>query len=139
MRKTTKLLASLITVLTLFASTSVQANAEWKSDSTGYWYTSGSIYLTGWHSIDGNWYYFYSDGYMAHDCWIEGYYLNSNGSMATGWIKESNDWYYLKENGAMATGWVYVKDKWYYLNSNGSMVYNTTINGYRVGADGAMI
>ena len=59
--------------------------------------------------------------------------------MATGWIKESNDWYYLKENGAMATGWVYVKDKWYYLNSNGSMVYNTTINGYRVGADGAMI
>lgn len=34
---------------------------------------------------------------------------------------------------------VYVKDKWYYLNSNGSMVYNTTINGYRVGADGAMI
>ena len=83
MRKTTKLLASLITVLTLFASTSVQANAEWKSDSTGYWYTSGSTYLTGWHSIDGNWYYFYSDGYMAHDCWIEGYYLNSNGAWTT--------------------------------------------------------
>ena len=59
--------------------------------------------------------------------------------MKTGWINDKDTWYYLDENGVMKTGWINDKDTWYYLNSNGSMVYNTTINGYRVGADGAMI
>ncbi len=80
MRKLTKVFAGLLAALTLIIASPIQANAEWKSDSTGYWYTSGSSYLTGWHSIDGNWYYFYGNGYMAHDCWIGNYYLNSQGA-----------------------------------------------------------
>lgn len=80
MKKIVKLFAGVFTVLTLLISAQLPAQAEWKSDSQGYWYTSGSSYLTGWNSIDGNWYYFYSNGYMAHDCWIGNYYLNSNGA-----------------------------------------------------------
>lgn len=81
MNKMRKIFAAFIAMLTLFAmSPSTVANAAWKSDSTGYWYTSGSSYLTGWHSIDGNWYYFYGNGYMAHDCWIGNYYVNSQGA-----------------------------------------------------------
>lgn len=81
MKKIKKIFAAFIAMLTLFAiSPSTAVNAAWKNDSTGYWYTSGSSYLTGWHSIDGNWYYFYSNGYMAHDCWIGNYYLNSQGA-----------------------------------------------------------
>ena len=35
----------------------------------------------GWNRINGNWYYFnYSDGKMAHDTWIDGYYVNSSGT-----------------------------------------------------------
>lgn len=58
----------------------IVANAEWKSDKYGWWYTEGSSWATGWRNINGNWYYFYSNGYMAHDTTIEGYYLNSSGA-----------------------------------------------------------
>lgn len=80
MRKLTKVFAGLLAALTLIIASPIQANAEWKQDSTGYWYTEGNSYATGWRSINGNWYYFYSNGYMAHDCWIGDYYLNSQGA-----------------------------------------------------------
>ncbi len=34
------------------------------------------------------------------------YYLNANGSMATGWLQNNGSWYYLNANGSMATGWL---------------------------------
>lgn len=78
-----RLLASFIAVLSLIAINPIAANAEWKSNTTGWWYTEGSSWATGWKNINGNWYYFYSDGYMAHDCWIGNYYLNSSGAWTT--------------------------------------------------------
>ena len=78
-----RLLASFIAVLSLIAINPIAANAEWKSNTTGWWYTEGSSWATGWRNINGNWYYFYSDGYMAHDCWIGNYYLNSSGAWTT--------------------------------------------------------
>jgi glucan-binding YG repeat protein len=39
----------------------------------------------------------------------------------------------------MATGWAKTGDKWYYLNSDGSMVSNTTVDGYTIGNDGALV
>lgn len=84
MQKFKRLLASLMMALSLLAITPVAAHAEWKSDSTGWWYTNGNTWDTGWNYIDGNWYYFYSDGYMAHDEWIGNYYLGSSGAWTTG-------------------------------------------------------
>lgn len=54
----------------------------------GYWFyfnTSSDNGITGsmkrgWHKIGGNWYYFYSDGKMAANTTIDGYYVNSNGA-----------------------------------------------------------
>ncbi|WP_294402384.1 cell wall-binding protein [uncultured Clostridium sp.] len=83
MNRFKKLLASFIAVLSLIAINPVSANAEWKSNTTGWWYTEGNSWATGWRNINGNWYYFYSDGYMAHDCWIGNYYLNSSGAWTT--------------------------------------------------------
>ena len=83
MKKFKKIIASFVTLIALFAITPVAAHAEWKSDTTGWWYTQGSSYDTGWNYIDGNWYYFYSDGYMAQDTTIDGYYLNSSGAWTT--------------------------------------------------------
>lgn len=79
MQKFKRLIASFIMALSLLAITPVVAHAEWRSNNTGWWYTEGNSWATGWKSINGNWYYFYSDGYMAHDTIIGGYYLNSDG------------------------------------------------------------
>ncbi|BCZ46909.1 hypothetical protein psyc5s11_29760 [Clostridium gelidum] len=83
MKKFKRIIASFVTVLTLLAIAPVTAHAEWKSDSKGWWNTEGSSYSTGWKQIDGNWYYFSSDGYMAHDTTIDGYYLSSGGAWTT--------------------------------------------------------
>lgn len=91
MRNFKKFIAGFIAMLSLLVINPMQANAAWKQDSTGWWYTSGSSYLTGWQSIDGNWYYFYSNGYMAHDCWIGNYYLNSSGAWTLDVPKATND------------------------------------------------
>jgi len=60
-----------------------------------------------------------------------------NGNMATGWLNYKGKWYYLGTDGAMKIGWQLVNGKYYYLYTNGSMAYSTTINGYKLGADGA--
>lgn len=83
MKKFRKIIASVVTVMTLLAITPMEANAEWKLNSTGWWYTEGNTWATGWRYINGNWYYFYSDGYMAHNTTINGYYVNSNGAWTT--------------------------------------------------------
>ena len=83
MKNIKKIVAGSIAMLSLLLVNPVTANAEWKQDSTGWWYTEGNSWATGWKLIDGNWYYFHSDGYMAHDCWIDTYYLNSNGAWTT--------------------------------------------------------
>ncbi|MGG7153003.1 N-acetylmuramoyl-L-alanine amidase family protein, partial [Clostridium neonatale] len=65
--------------------------------------------------------------------------LQSNGAMKTGWLNDNGTWYYLQSNGAMKTGWLNDNGTWYYLQSNGAMAKNTTIDGYRLGSNGAWI
>lgn len=93
----------------VLAINTVIANAEWKKDSNGWWYTDGSSYTTGWKQIDNKWYYFYPStdkkGYMAHDTIIENYYLDNNGAYSSGGIEikayanalKDTDW--IKSNG----------------------------------------
>lgn len=69
----------LITISSTLILSPIGVSAKWKSDNKGWWYTEGNSWATGWRLIDTNWYYFYSDGYMAKDITINGYYLNSNG------------------------------------------------------------
>ena len=82
--KLTKVIASVLIVASVLAFNPIGASAEWKQDNTGWWYTEGSSYTTGWKLFDGNWYYFNSDGYMAHDTTIDGCKLGSDGA----WIQE---------------------------------------------------
>ena len=68
------------------------------------------------------------------------YYLDQSGAKQTGWQHLGSSWYYLDSEGKMQTGWF--KDsngKWYYLYDSGAMASNTTIDGYKLGADGAWI
>lgn len=84
-----KIFAGLLVSITILGINPTSTNAEWKEDSTGWWYAQGSSYLTGWQLIDNNWYYFDFYGYMK-----------------TGWQLINGSWYYLNSNGTMVVNGV---------------------------------
>lgn len=65
----------------------INAFANWQLDGSRWIYKNndGSLKTSGWYWLDGNndgtaeCYYFYSDGTMASDTTIDGYYVNSDG------------------------------------------------------------
>ena len=86
----TKAIALAIITTSMMALNPISANAEWikraKGLSNDWLYKNGNSWAKGWQNIDGNWYWFYTWGVMAHDQWIDGYYLDSNGA----WTKTAN-------------------------------------------------
>ena len=101
--------------------------SEWfQENGTWYWFNSNCGAATGWAKVDGEWYFF-----------------KGNNAMKTGWEKVDGNWYYMASSGKMVTGWCEVNGKWYYFskasNSLGQMLYSTTVDGYKLGADGAWI
>lgn len=134
-------------------------NVGWTSDGGIRYYCKDEsrVKVTGWQNINNKWYYFDTSNYSMQTGWLKDgdswYYLtessglgegkanikNGLGSMQTGWLKINGLWYYFNDNGAMKTGWLNDGGTWYYLYSNGSMAYNTTIDGYTVGSDGAWV
>ncbi len=112
-----------------------------KDGNTWYYLDDNGVMTTGWQYVNGVWYYLKDWGGMATGWqYINGvwYYLKDWGGMATDWQYINGVWYYLKHWGGMATGWQYINSAWYYLKDWGGMAYNTTIDGYYLGANGAM-
>lgn len=67
-------------------------------------------------------------------------YRNADGSYQTlSWKKIEGKWYYFDANGYMQTGWIESEGKWYYCDTSGAMLYDTEIEGYHLGSDGAML
>ncbi|NME82041.1 protease inhibitor I42 family protein [Clostridium sp. SM-530-WT-3G] len=121
----TKVLLSSLVIVSAVGLNPIKAHAEWRQNSTGWWYTKGSLWSVGWDNINGKWYHF-----------------NKNGYMDIGWLNDGGKWYYLDKNGDMKTGWINYKDKWYYLDGSGSMVtgwLNDDGKTYLLGQDGAMV
>ena len=101
-----------------------------------------SSLATNWKKVNGSWYHFKSNGSKSTGWLKDGpnwYYLKSSGEMQTGWLQEKGFWYYLDDSGTMKTGWYQVSGKWYYSYSSGELAVNTTVDGYRVNADGEWI
>ena len=81
-----------------------------------------------WVQIDGSWWSFDTDGYLA-----------------TGWIYDPvyGNWFYMDVNTGMKTGWVLINGKWYYFNpfsdgTRGTMFANRmTPDGWFVREDGS--
>ena len=128
--------------------------------------TDGAIRASQWVNIMGQWQYNDVSGNPLKNTWFydnsngKTYYLQADGNMATGWIIYNGSWYYLDQSGAKQTGWQHLGSSWYYLDSegkmqtgwfkdsngkwyylydSGAMASNTTIDGYKLGADGAWI
>lgn len=79
--------------------------AGWKHNSTGWWYClpDGSWLAKVWMKIDGKWYYFKADGYMAESEYVDGYYLGRDGAWdgipKASWKQDSKGWYYIDTKG----------------------------------------
>lgn len=63
--------------------------------------------------------------------------LNPIGASAE-WKNDDNGWWYT-ESDSYATGWRNIDSKWYYFDSDGYMAHDTTVDGYKLGSDGAWI
>ena len=128
-------------------ATQVLGNGWQKVDGNWYWYENGAP-AKGWRVINGKRYYmetstgvmktgffrdangglYYSDGsgaMVGNPGWNllggKWYWMNSNGSIYSGWLNCPSGWYYLNADGSMATGWVQVGNTWYYMNESGAM------------------
>ena len=77
----------------------------------------------GWLQLNNNWYYFITNGQMINNMWYS--------------IGDKN--YYFNSDGSMALGWKQIEGKWYYLNADGSMAHDTTVDGCKLGSNGAWI
>ena len=87
MRKIKKIIAMTLLSTAIITALPVGASAAWKQNNSGWWYTEGNSWATGWRNIDGNWYYFWpNSGYMAEHTTIDGYYLGEGGV----WLDDSN-------------------------------------------------
>lgn len=116
---------------------------DWeKVDGSWYFFDANGYMKTGWIKSNGYWYYLKSDGTMKKG-WQKSdgdwYYLSADGTMTKGWKKIDGHWYYFNAYGIMKTGWIKNDGNWYYLYSDGTLAMNTTIDGNRVGANGAWI
>lgn len=126
-----------------FDKTNGVMKTGWLFDG-GKWYfleNSGAM-KTGWLWNGSKWYFLENSGAMKTGWLFNGgkwYFLENSGAMKTGWLSNGGSWYYHNASGAMMTGWVQVSNKWYYFYSSGRMASNTTIDGYRLGKDGAWI
>ena len=145
------------TPMVLGADRNLPSNVNWQRDAKGWWILNpdGTYPKAQWLWINNRWYYFNQEGYMLtgwlfyNNAW---YYFEENegseqGKMSLGWKEIRGFWYYFSEevgaeSGKMRTGWQEVKSKWYYLNpksgeENGKMLFNTKVQGYTLGPDGA--
>ena len=145
------------TPMVLGADRNLPSNVNWQRDAKGWWIQNpdGTYPKAQWLLLNNRWYYFNQEGYMLtgwlfyNNAW---YYFEEKeggeqGKMSVGWKEIRGFWYYFSEevgaeNGKMRTGWQELKGKWYYLNpqagaDNGKMLFNTKVEGYPLGSDGA--
>lgn len=108
--------------------------------------SSTTAKVSQWVQANGKWQYNDAIGNPVKNSWFydrnysKNYYLQADGTMATGWLNYNGKWYYLGSDGGMKTGWQLVSGSWYYLSpQTGIMAYSTTIDGYKLGSNGAWI
>ena len=107
----------------------VNKKAGWRKTSTGWWYSlpDGSWLAKTWKKIDGKWYYFHADGYIAECEYVDGYYIGKDGawdgSKKASWKQDSNGWYYSDTSGWYAKNQTLVIDgKSYTFDAKGYCV-----------------
>jgi hypothetical protein len=135
---------ALLSAALMITSIPVPSYGAWVQKDNKWLYEDNQVYeKNAWkllpdetgHAVDGAWYYFNDDGYMA-----------------TGWQLIEGNWYFLNtasegSKGKMLTGWQWIDGRCYYLAAQsgndhleGAMYINEkTPDGYLVDASGAWL
>ena len=115
----------------------------WKSNATGWWVedTDGWYPVNQWQKIDGVWYFFKSDGYMAMNEYYNGYWFNADGSWDDkyflSWKSNSSGWWVEDISGWWpSSSWLKIDGYWYYFDESGYMVASQYVDGWWIGSDG---
>ena len=125
-------------------NTDYKPQGSWKQNATGWWYegTSGWYPVNTWQKIDGLWYFFKPDGYMAAGEWIDGWWCDIDGAcryeyQAT-WRQDATGWWFGDDSGWYAkSSWQKINYIWYYFGADGYLVTNQYVDGYWVNENGA--
>ncbi len=96
-------------------------NIWWIEDSSG-WYPKDE-----WLKIDGNWYYFTSEGYMDYSEYREGYWLNADGTCSSTyiygtWRQDSTGWWYEDAGWYPVNQYLWIDGTQYWFNESGYMM-----------------
>ena len=104
--------------------------------------TYGTKYLVGdvpnikdnkdWNvtQIDGKYYRFEADGYIATDLWFDaGYQIEDDWESC---------WKYATSDGSLAKGWTEIDGEWYFFDNDNVMVTTDVVDGYYIGEDGTI-
>ena len=107
---------------------------SWHKDSKGWWYGQdgkGAWYAkSSWQKIDGKWYFFHSDGYLATKEYIKGIWVDKNGVASEvytsgRWLHGVGDnaskWWYRDGSWYPKSQWLKVDGYWYYFDEEGWM------------------
>ena len=115
----------------------------WKSNATGWWIedTDGWYPTDQWQKIDGIWYFFKPDGYMASSEYYNGYWFNSDGAWDSqyllSWKSNSTGWWVEDISGWWPqSSWFKIDGYWYYFDASGYMVTNQYVDGWWISEDG---
>lgn len=125
-------------IVGLSAFRSEAATEGWKHNSKGWWYqtSDGSYYKNTWMKINGQWYYFKANGYMASEEYIQGYWLSKDGvwryKPRASWITNNENWSWTDANGYVPKDtWLKINSKWYYFDRNGTLMMDKYIGNYK--------
>lgn len=90
--KLTKVIANTLVIASVLVLNPIGVSAEWKQSSNGlWWYEEGSSWATGWRQIEGEYYYFDTNGYMLSNVTTpDGYYVGYDG-VATNFMNSQSD------------------------------------------------
>ena len=100
-------------------------DGKWKSNTVGWWYEDGSWYpVSQWLWIDGKCYYFGSDGYMEHNCYRDGCWLDSDGAYNPNysngtWNQDGNGWWFDDNGWYPVNQGLWIDGDYYWFDGNG--------------------
>ena len=117
-----------------------------------------------WKWIDDRCYYFYDNGIMAANAFVDDYYVDASGAWvpgytvpdqtgwidyngnrafrfddgnwASGWLLMDGSWYYFGQNKFAVKGHQYIDGTSYYFDENGVLIVNAWVNGYYLDSNG---